>query len=129
MKEFQRRLRIHRINYAIYMTAMLLLGMVGAIGAFLGVLSMYGGEVLGVILSCKEDGLRAVAAPFPTELLLLILGAALGIFLATTRKKLPIELCCPTCNARLDELCMQLDHCPGCCTCLLPEVPVQQLAR
>ncbi len=40
----------------------------------------------------------------------------LGVVAACARKWLPVDLNCPSCNVRLDELGTDGDYCPNCST-------------
>jgi len=45
---------------------------------------------------------------------LTVVSAILGAVAACARKLFPVDLNCPSCNIRLDELGTDGDHCPNC---------------
>lgn len=100
LQEFARREGVHKRNYAIFMGLMLATGLVGVVTAFMWWRFIYHGSILA----------------FFAIVLLTVFTAALGVALRYCRKWFPVELHCPSCNVRLDQLGLSGKICPGCQT-------------
>lgn len=98
VRAFAERRRVHRRNYAIFMLLMLTAGLVSLITAFMWIKVIYLGDVVAFLLI----GLLTVAS------------GILGVTTACAKKLFPVDLNCPSCDIRLDELGTDYDHCPNC---------------
>jgi hypothetical protein len=110
--EYETRRRLHVRNYTIYMVLMMGLGLVSlSLGAL--VYTSMGGRFAARA--------TAHASGQSISLVMLLAYCGLGVLwvvfsvLLYLRKLLfPIELNCPKCDIRLDEIGMTDDCCPGC---------------
>jgi hypothetical protein len=104
LTEYQRRHSAHMRNYTAFMILMFGTGILGIISAVLWFRFIFRGDVLAAILL------------IPTNIFLLILGYMLKI----SKRLLPVELNCPGCDVRIDELGLNSGHCPSCHVRLRP---------
>jgi len=95
---FAARRRVHVRNYAIFMVLALTTGLVSLITAFMWIRVIYLGDILAFVLI----GLLTVAS------------GILGVTTSCAKKLFPVDLNCPSCEIRLDELGTDGDHCPNC---------------
>jgi len=97
-EEFARRQKTHTRNYAVYMVLMIGTGLIGLLTAYMWFRFIYFGDVVAFV----RIGL------------LTVLTAGLGVVLKFSKKICPIDLNCPACNVRLDQLGVPTDQCPSC---------------
>lgn len=90
--------QVHVRNYAIFMILTFATGLVGLLTAFMWFKAIYLGDVVAFVWIALFTGATGI----------------LGAMLAWTKKWFPIELNCPSCGIRLDELGTDGDHCPNC---------------
>jgi hypothetical protein len=90
--------RVHVRNYAIFMVLAFATGLVSLVTAGMWIKVIYFGDVVAFLLIGL---LTAVSA---------ILGATTGC----AKRLFPVDLNCPSCEIRLDELGIDGDHCPNC---------------
>ncbi len=100
VRAYAARRRAHLRNYAIFMALAFTTAMVGLITAIMWFKFIY----LGDIIAFVRIGFLTVAT------------GILGVVAACARKWLPVDLNCPSCNVRLDELGTDGDYCPNCST-------------
>ena len=98
VRAFAARRQVHLRNYAIFMILMFATGLVGLITAAMWVKVIYFGDLVAFVLI----GFLTAAT------------GILGVMLACARRLFPVDLNCPSCNIRLDELGTDCDHCPNC---------------
>ena len=98
VREFAARRQTHLRNYAIFMSLTFAAGLVGLITAVMWFMVIYRGSLVAFDLI----GLFTVAA------------GLLGVITANAGRLFPIDLKCPSCDIRLDELGTDGDHCPNC---------------
>jgi len=98
VRAFAARRQVHVTHYAIFMVLTFATGLVGLITAFMWVKVIYFGDLVAFFLI----GFLTAAT------------AILAVMAACARKFFPIELNCPSCEIRLDELGTDGDHCPNC---------------
>jgi hypothetical protein len=98
LQEFARREMTHKRNYTIFMGLSLATALVGGITAFMWWKLIYLGDVIALVWIG----------------LLTVLTGVLSVMLTFSRKLFPVELNCPSCDIRLDELQPQDGHCPNC---------------
>lgn len=97
VRSFAARRRIHVRNYAIFMALEFAAGLVGLITALLLVMVFYLRNIGLVLVGCS-----------------LAATGILGAIAACARKLFPIDLNCPACEIRLDELGTGGNLCPNC---------------
>ncbi len=97
-RAYAARRRVHLRNYVIFMFLAFTTALVGLITAFMWIRVIYLGDVLAFMLI----GFLTVAT------------GILGVVTACARKFLPVDLNCPSCSIRLDELGTDGVHCPNC---------------
>jgi len=95
---FAARRRVHLRNYAIFMALTLATKLVGLITAFICFIAIY---------------LRSIVA-FALIAVLAVVTGVLGVTAACARRLFPVDLNCPSCDIRLDELGTAGDRCPNC---------------
>ena len=98
VQAFAKRRQAHVQNYAIFMILAFVSGLVGLTTAFMWFRLMYLGDIAAFFLI----GFLTVAT------------AVLGGTAAYSKKLFPIELNCPSCDIRLDELGTNDGYCPNC---------------
>jgi len=98
VRAYAARRRVHVRNFAIFMVLVLAAGFVALITALMWFLVIYFGDLQAFLLI----GFLTVAS------------AILGAGAACAKKLFPVDLNCPSCNIRLDELGTDGDHCPNC---------------
>jgi ssDNA-binding Zn-finger/Zn-ribbon topoisomerase 1 len=99
-REFARRESIHKRNYLTFMVIMLATGFVSLLTAVMWFRFIYRGSILAFFLI----------------ILLTVATAALGVTLKFAKKWFPVDLNCPACNVRLDQLGVSGTDCPACST-------------
>jgi hypothetical protein len=99
VRAFAARRQVHFRNYAIFMVLAFVTGLVGLLTAVMWFKVIYLGDIVAFVLI----GFLTVAS------------GIIGVMAACVRKWLPVDLNCPSCNIRLDELGTDGDHCPNCC--------------
>jgi hypothetical protein len=112
--EYQRRLRRHRINYLKYMVlvfAWVTLTVVIQFRVF--VVERYWFPVETILSVCSTT-LTEFFLGFAFDLLLVAAWLILTVGVRRCSAWWPIEVQCPQCSRRLDEMGMKLTHCPGC---------------
>lgn len=92
------RFRTHATNYAVYMVLMFGTGLLGVLTAYMWWRVIYTGSV-GAFLMI---GLLTVATGMSS------------VVLFFAKKLFPVDLNCPACNIRLDEVGTNGNHCPNC---------------
>ena len=98
VQAFAARRRVHVRNYTIFMVLAFAAGLVALITAVMWFMVIYFGDLVAFV----SIGFLTLAAG--------ILGA-----MATCAKKwFPVDLNCPSCDIRLDELGTDGGHCPNC---------------
>lgn len=97
-EEYQHRYDRHVRNYTIYMLLMAGTGVVGILTALCWFMFIFMGSV-GAALSL-----------IPLNIGLLVLG----FIVKGGRSLFPVEIFCPSCNTRIDELGLNMGACPGC---------------
>ena len=97
-REYARRRGLHKRNFAIFMVLSFAAGLMGLMTAYMWIRTIYLGDVVAFVLI----GFFTVAS------------GVMGVMVALSKKLFPVELNCPACNIRLDELGMEVDYCPGC---------------
>ncbi len=97
-REFAARRQVHFRNFAIFMVIMFATGLVGLTTAYMWIRLIYLGDIVAFFLI----GFLTVAT------------GILGVVLACARRWFPVDLNCPSCDIRLDELGISCDHCPNC---------------
>jgi len=98
VQAFAARRQVHLRNYAIFMVSAFASGLVGLITAYMWFKVMYLGDIVAFLLI----GFLTVAT------------GILGVTAAYAKKWFPIELNCPSCDIRLDELGTDGGYCPNC---------------
>jgi hypothetical protein len=98
VRAFAARRQVHLRNYAIFMVLTFATGLVSLITAFMWFKVIYFGDLVAFVLI----GLLTAAT------------GILGVTTACAKKLLPVDLNCPSCDIRLDELGTDGDHCPNC---------------
>lgn len=98
VRAFAARRRVHVRNYAIFMALTFAAGLVGLITAVMWFLVIYFGDLVAFVLI----GFLTLAA------------GILGAVATRVRKWFPVDLNCPSCDIRLDELGTDGGHCPNC---------------
>jgi hypothetical protein len=96
--EFSRRRKIHGRNYAIFMALTLGTGLVGMLTATMWFKLMYLGDIVALFWIA----------------FLTVLTGVLSVMLTCSKTLFPIDLNCPSCAIRLDELGTIGSHCPSC---------------
>ncbi|MDP7017492.1 MAG: serine/threonine-protein kinase [Pirellulaceae bacterium] len=97
-RAFAARRRVHLRNLTISMALQLATGLGGLMTLGMWGVMMVVGPIIGIVL------LGAMTAG----------AASLALLTAGVRKLLPVDLKCPACEVRLDELTFVDDHCPYC---------------
>jgi hypothetical protein len=97
-QEYARRESLHKRNYMAFMVIMLATGFVSLLTAVMWVRFIYRGSI----------------AAFFWIILLTMAAAALGVALKFSKKWFPVDLNCPACNVRLDQLGLSGSDCPAC---------------
>ena len=100
VREHAARRQVHGQNYAIFMVLAFVAGFVSLITAIMWIRLIYLGDI---------------GAFFMIGFLTVASGILAGVA-ACAKKLFPIELNCPSCDIRLDELGTIGDHCPNCDT-------------
>jgi hypothetical protein len=95
---FALRRKTHTRNYAIFMVLMFATGFIGLLTAYMWCRVIYS----GCLLSFVAIGLLTVVT------------GVLSVMLTWAKKWFPVDLNCPACNIRLDELGTLGNHCPSC---------------
>ncbi|MEA1950015.1 MAG: hypothetical protein U9N87_01430 [Planctomycetota bacterium] len=98
VREFAARRKVHFRNYAIFMVLAFVTGFVSLITAFMWFRVIYLGDIVAFVLV----GFLTVTT------------GILGVMAACVRKLFPVDLNCPSCDIRLDELGTDGDYCPNC---------------
>jgi hypothetical protein len=98
VQAFAARHQLHLRNYAIIMVLMFTTGLVSLITAAMWIMVIYLGDILAFLLI----GVLTVAS------------GILAVTTACAKKMFPVDLNCPACEIRLDELGTDGDHCPNC---------------
>jgi hypothetical protein len=88
----------HTRNYAIFMVLIFATGFVGLVTAVMWFRVIYSGSLIAFV----AIGLLTVAT------------GILSVVLAWAKKVFPVDLNCPSCDIRLDELGALGSHCPSC---------------
>ena len=96
--EFARRQQLHKRNYTIFMVLMFATGSVSLLTAVQWIRAIYLGDIIAFIWIA----------------LLTMLSAGLGVVLSMSKKLFPVDLNCPSCSLRLDEMGVIETHCPRC---------------
>lgn len=114
-KEWQRRLCRHRSNYAKYMACMLAWAVLTiVIEVRAATLDRYWAPVENILTIHSLD-LGWFLLGFMIDFLILVVWLSLSFAATRCRAWWPIELQCPRCEIRLDEIGgATLSHCPGC---------------
>src|SRR5262245_19668563 len=97
-EEYERRRAIHTKNYTIFMGLMFGAGLAGVMIAWCWLLAIYRGSVLAMIML------------IPLHIAL----AAFGYMLKVSKRVFPVDINCPNCDVRLDEIGLDAGCCPGC---------------
>jgi len=95
---FAQRRRAHQRNYAVFMILMFATGLIGLLTSFMWIRIIYLGHVVA----------------FVWLVILTALTGVMTVVLGFSKKLFPVELHCPCCNIRLDELGTDGNHCPNC---------------
>lgn len=98
LQEFGNREKAHIRNFAIHMALMLGTGLIGLLTAYMWFRFLYLGDVMAII--------RVGVLTFIT--------AGLGLLLTYSKKLFPVDLNCPSCGVRIDQVGLNRGHCPGC---------------
>lgn len=98
VRVFASRRRVHVVNYAIFMVLALVAGFVAMITAVMWFLVIYFGDIQAFLLIGFLTGVSAI----------------LGVVAACAKKLFPVDLNCPSCSIRLDELGTDGGLCPNC---------------
>ena len=97
-RAFARRQTVHVRNYAVFMVLMFGTGLVALLTSFMWIRIIYLGSVVAFFwLTCLS-----------------LATGVLSVLLVCAKKLFPVDLNCPCCNLRLDELGTEDNHCPGC---------------
>ncbi|MBN2294604.1 MAG: hypothetical protein JXM70_19395 [Pirellulales bacterium] len=100
VQEFAARHRVHARNYAIFMVMAFVAGFVSLLTAIMWIRLIYLGDVVAFFL---------------IGFLTVVSGILAGVA-ACSKRIFPIDLNCPSCNIRLDELGTTDGRCPNCDT-------------
>ena len=98
VREFAVRESAHKRNYFIFMGLILTTGLIGLLTSILWIRFIYLGSVNAFFLI----------------LLLTIVTAGLGVALKFSKRFFPVDLNCPACDIRLDQLELSGNGCPAC---------------
>ena len=98
LEDFAARQRVHNRNASMNMILMLMLGLTGLLTAGMWCLVIYRGSLTA----------------FVWVGILTVLTGVLGYLLSISKRLWPINLNCPSCDIRLDELGAFGPRCPGC---------------
>jgi hypothetical protein len=110
--EFAARKKIHERNSIISMLLMMTTGLFGVLTAAMWALFIYRGNIFAFFMI----GVFTV------------LTTIVGFAIKFSRRHFPIELCCPGCEVRLDNLGMKTETCPSCGTLLVSrEIPTSDM--
>lgn len=96
--DYAKSMSRHNRNYTIFVLLILSSAFIALLTAFMWKLFIYRGNVLA---------LRYIAV-------FTILTAMLGFITTQSRKWFPIEVFCPSCKTRIDELGLKDGRCEGC---------------
>jgi hypothetical protein len=107
-RQYQEDVHRHKKNYTTFMILMLLTGFFGLVTAVMWVMLIFRGRIIGPGFVFGPVG--SFICLGLANLIVVILG-----YLTNVSKKLfPIEINCPVCGIRLDEVGLEDDGCPGC---------------
>ena len=98
VQAYARRRKVHFRNYTIFMLLAFTTGFVSLITASMWFRVIYLGDIVAFVLI----GVLTVMSGF------------LAVVSACVKKLLPVDLKCPSCDIRLDELGINRDYCPNC---------------
>lgn len=98
IQAFSFRQKIHAFNFAVSMILMFATGLIGLLTAYMWFRVIYFGNVSAFMLIG----------------FLTVLTGVLSVVTACSKKLFPVDLNCPACDIRLDEVGLEGDHCPSC---------------
>lgn len=105
IEQFAARKKVHDRNNSIFMYLGFATGFIGLLTMMAWGLFIYRGNIVAFVM----------LAP------LTLSSLCLGGFTAVSKNWYPVGLKCPGCDARLDELGMQVEACPACNARLIPD--------